>query len=176
MSRIRRGSLMKQHFIDAYRAAQANGEKMPKAIIKLGANHVFADRASRDRTRLEVSSRNSQPRPGGTSFGILVMVMKGTWNAFRSFGSDEADKTQKYDLLGSAEYAVFDIKSVLAASSDSSWTLIDLRPVRALSQNGKLKGLDPKARRLLASFDAVVVFRKGMHRSTFVSEAHTRVR
>jgi hypothetical protein len=49
------------------------------------------------------------------------------------------------------------MKSVLAASSDSAWTLIDLRPVRALALDGNLKRLDPTARRLLLSFDAVVV-------------------
>ncbi|MGH9423884.1 MAG: hypothetical protein ACRD3J_28165, partial [Thermoanaerobaculia bacterium] len=68
--------------------------------------------------------------------------------------------------LGSSEYEVFDMKSVLAASSENDWTVIDLRPVRAASQNGKLRGIDAKSRRLLNSFDAVVVVPEG-HASVY---------
>ncbi len=168
-SNQKRDNLMKQHFIDAYRGAQASGEKMPKAIIKLGANHVFRGPSVSGSYEIGSFIPEFAVTTGGTSFGILVVVAKGTWNAFRPFGSDEADKTQRYDLFASSEYDVFDMKSVVAASSDSSWTLIDLRPVRALSQNGKLKGLDPKARRLLASFDAVVMVPEG-HASVYIRQ------
>jgi hypothetical protein len=165
-SNQKRDDLMKQHFIADYRAAQARGERMPKAIIKLGANHVFRGPSTTQSFEMGSFIPEFAETTGGKSFGILLVVAKGTWNAFRPFGSEEADKTQKYNLLGSSEYEVFDMKSVLAAASESDWTIIDLRPVRALSQNGKLRGIDAKARRLLNSFDAVVVVPEG-HASVY---------
>lgn len=166
-SNQKRDDLMKQHFIAEYRAAQSRGERMPKVIIKLGANHVFRGPSTTQSYEMGSFIPEFAETTGGKSFGILLVVAKGTWNAFRPFGSDEADKTQKYDLLGSSEYEVFDMKSVLAAAGESDWTIIDLRPVRALSQNGKLRGIDPKARRLLNSFDAVVVVQLG-HASVYI--------
>ena len=162
-----RDDLMKRHFLDGYRAAQARGERAPKVIIKLGANHVFRGPSTTQSFEMGSFIPEFAETTGGKSFGILFVVEKGTSNAFRPFGSEEADKTQKYDLLGSSEYAVFDMKSVLAAASDRDWTIIDLRPVRALSQNGGLRGIDAKARRLLNSFDAVVVVPEG-HASIYI--------
>ncbi len=100
------------------------------------------------------------------ALGILVIVAKGTWNAFRPFGSKEADKTRKYDPLTTDEYTVFDIKSVLDATGDSTWTFVDLRPLRGLAANGSLSRIDPRGRRLLNSFDAVVVVPEG-HASVY---------
>ncbi|MEP6507167.1 MAG: hypothetical protein ABJC63_03000 [Gemmatimonadales bacterium] len=160
-SNQKRDDLMKKHFIDAYNAAKSHGEKMPKAIIKLGANHVFRGPSITGSYEIGSFIPEFAATTGGHSFGILVVVAKGTWNAYRPFGSTEADKTQKYDPLTTSEYDVFDMKSVLAAASPSDWTFIDLRPVRAMSINGRLKGIDPKARRLISSFDAVVVVPEG---------------
>lgn len=165
-SNQKRDDLMKKHFMDAYNAAKSRGEKMPKAIIKLGANHVFRGPSITGSYEIGSFIPEFAATTGGHSFGILVVVAKGTWNAYRPFGSTEADKTQKYDPLTTSEYDVFDMKSVLAAASPSDWTFIDLRPVRAMSINGKLKGIDPKARRLVSSFDAVVVVPEG-HASVY---------
>jgi hypothetical protein len=165
-SNQKRDDLMKQHFLDAYNAARARGEKMPKAIIKLGANHIFRGPSITGSYEIGSFIPEFAATTGGHSFGILVVVAKGTWNAYRPFGSTEADKTQKYDPLTTSEYNVFDMKSVLAAASTSDWTFIDLRPVRAMSVNGGLRGLDPKARRLISSFDAVVVVPEG-HASVY---------
>lgn len=165
-SNQKRDDLMKRHFVDAYRAAQARGERLPKAVIKLGANHVFRGPSITGSYEMGSFLPEFAIANGTTSFGILLVVAKGTSNAYRPFGSTEADKTAPYDLLTSSEYAVFDMKSVVAASSGSDWTLIDLRPVRAMSLNGSLKGLDPTAKRLLGSFDAVVVVPEG-HASVF---------
>lgn len=165
-SNQKRDDLMKQHFLDAYNAAKARGEAMPKAIIKLGANHVFRGPSTTDSYEIGTFVPEFAEVTGGKSFGILVVVARGTWNAYRPFGSSEEDKTQKYDPLTTSEYAVFDIRSVLDAASASEWSYIDLRPIRAAAANGKLRGLNPKARRLLTSFDAVVVVPEG-HASVY---------
>jgi hypothetical protein len=165
-SNQKRDDLMKRHFIEAYNTAKARGEAMPKAIIKLGANHVFRGPSTTDSYELGSFIPEFAETTGGKSFGILVVVAKGTWNAYRPFGSDQADKTQKYDPLTTSEYAVFDIKSVLDAASTGDWTFIDLRPIRAGVANGRIKGLNPKARRLLTSFDAVAVVPEG-HASVY---------
>jgi hypothetical protein len=165
-SNQKRDDLMKHHFIDAYNTAKARGEAMPKAIIKLGANHVFRGPSTTDSYEMGSFIPEFVETTGGKSFGILVVVAKGTWNAYRPFGSDESDKTQKYDPLTTSEYAVFDIKSLLDAASPTDWTFFDLRPIRAGVADARIKGLNPKARRLLTSFDAVVVVPEG-HASVY---------
>lgn len=165
-SNEKRDNLMKQHFLDAYNAAKARGETLPKAIIKLGANHVFRGPSTTDTYEIGSFIPEFAATTGGKSSGILVVVAKGTWNAYRPFGSDESDKTQRYDPITTSEYAVFDIKSILGAASTTDWTYIDLRPARAMVANGHLMGLTPKARRLLTSFDAVVVVPEG-HASAY---------
>lgn len=165
-SNQKRDDLMKRHFIDDYDAARARGEAMPKAIIKLGANHVFRGPSTTDSYEMGSFIPEFVETTGGKSFGVLVVVAKGTWNAYRPFGSDQSDKTQRYDPLTTSEYAVFDIKSILSAASTSDWSLIDLRPIRAGAADGRIKGLNPKARRLLTSFDAVVVVPEG-HASVY---------
>ena len=158
---------MKRHFVDHYRAAQARGEAKPKVIVKLGANHIF--RGPSITATYEIGSFVPEfaAAEGGRSFGILLVVKRGTSNAYRPFGSPESDKTKPYDLLSSAEYKVLDLRSLLAASDDSAWTFIDLRPARRLSSNGGLKDLSAPARRLLTSFDAVVVVPEG-HASVYI--------
>lgn len=165
-SNQKRDDLMKHHFIDAYNDAKAHGETTPKAIIKLGANHVFRGPSTTDSYEMGSFIPEFVEMTGGKSFGILVVVAKGTWNAYRPFGSDESDKTQRYDPLTTSEYAVFDIKSILESTGTSDWSFIDLRPIRAAAANARLKGLNPRARRLLASFDAVVVVPEG-HASVY---------
>ncbi len=81
-------------------------------------------------------------------------------SAFKGTPGSEAE-----DLI--RELTESDMKSVLAAASGNDWTIIDLRPVRALSQKGGLRGLDAKGRRLLNSFDAVVVVPDG-HASVYI--------
>ncbi|HEV7593627.1 MAG TPA: hypothetical protein VGO33_01425 [Gemmatimonadaceae bacterium] len=161
-----RDDLMKRHFVDAYRAAQARGEKRPKAVVKLGANHIFRGPSITDTYEMGSFIPEFAIANGVRSFGMLVVVKRGTTNAYRPFGSKEADKTQPYDVLVSEEYKVFDLKSVLESTPVDAWSFIDLRPVRAAALDGKLKGLSANARRLLLSFDGVVTVPEG-HASVY---------
>jgi hypothetical protein len=165
-SNQQRADLMKRHFLEFYRAAQARGEATPKVIAKFGANHIFRGPSITNSYELGTFLPELAISNNAKAFGILVVVAKGTWNAFRPFGSKEEDKTRKYDPLTTGEYEVFDIKSVLDATGDSAWTFVDLRPLRALAGSGRLKGIDPRARRLLNSFDGVVVVPEG-HASVY---------
>lgn len=165
-SNQQRADLMKKHFLDFYRAAQSRGERMPKAILKFGSNHVFRGPSITNSYELGTFLPEFAIANDSRAFGILVVVARGTWNAFRPFGSKEADKTQKYDPLTTDEYKVFDIKSVLDATSDTTWTFVDLRPIRAMTGRG-MRQLDPRARRLLNSFDAIVVVPEG-HASVYL--------
>jgi hypothetical protein len=165
-SNQQRANLMRQHFLTAYRAAQARGERLPRAIVKLGANHVFRGPSITNSYEMGSFLPELAQMNGTESFGILLVVAKGTWNAYRPFGSKEEDKTKAYDPLTTDEYTVFDLKSVLDATGDSTWTYVDLRPVRAAAGTRKFRQLDPRARRLLNSFDAVVVVPEG-HASVY---------
>ncbi|MEO8575139.1 MAG: hypothetical protein ABI556_00500 [Gemmatimonadales bacterium] len=165
-SNQQRADLMKRHFLEFYRAAQARGEKTPKVIVKFGANHVFRGPSITNSYELGTFLPEFAITNNNKAFGILVVVAKGTWNAFRPFGSKEEDKTQKYDPLSTDEYKIFDLKSVLDASGDNTWTFVDLRPIRAMSGSG-MGRLDPLGRRLLNSFDAIVVVPEG-HASVYL--------
>ena len=152
-----RDDLMKTNFVRFYRAAKARGEKQPKAIIKLGANHVFRGPSITSTYELGSFLPEFAVLEGVKSFGILLVAGKGTWNAYRPMGSTEADKTKAYDPLATPEYSVFDLRSVLEATGTRSWAFVDLRPLRAMAVNGPLRRLSPEARRLLNSFDGIVV-------------------
>jgi hypothetical protein len=164
-SNQQRANLMKSHFMDFYRAAQSRGERSPKVMVKLGANHVFRGPSITGSYEMGTFLPELAASNGTSSYGILVVIVRGTWNAFRPFGSTEADKTQKYDPLTTAEYKVFDLASVLSATDGSRWSFIDLRPVRARTLNRGVK-LDPRARRLLDTFDGVIVVPEG-HASVY---------
>jgi erythromycin esterase-like protein len=165
-SNQQRDDMMKRHFVDWYRSAQAKGEAHPKVVVKLGANHIFRGPSTTDTYEIGSFVPEFAQSQGGRAFNILLVVKRGTYNAYRPFGSKEADKTKNYDLMTSDEYKVFDMPSVAAATSDTSWTLIDLRPARKMIANGSLKRISPTARRLLLSFDAVVAAPEG-HASTY---------
>ena len=162
-----RADLMKRHLLERYRSAQAAGERRPKAVIKLGANHVFRGPSITNTYEIGTFAPEFALSEGGRAFNILLVVKRGTSNAFRPFGSQDSDKTKPYDLGTSDEYAVFDMASVVAAASDTALTLIDLRPERAMLAGGPLKRIGPTARRLLDSFDAVVVVPEG-HASVYI--------
>ena len=166
-SNQQRDDLMKTNFMRFYRAAQARGEKLPKAIVKLGANHVFRGPSITSTYEIGSFIPELAVMNGTKSFGILLLAGKGTWNAYRPFGSKESDKTQAYDPLTTPEYAVFDLKSVMAAAGNGTWTFVDLRPLRAMSVSGPLRRLGPEAKRLLNSFDGVVVAPEA-HASAFL--------
>jgi hypothetical protein len=159
-----RDDLMKKNFVKAY-TTSAKTEETPKAIIKLGANHVFRGPSTTHTWEIGSFVPEFAIEHGGAAFGILAVAAKGTWNAYRPLGSKESDKTAPYNPLTTDEYKVFDMASVLAAANKSQWTYIDLRPAREQFANGRLRLADEKSRRLLMSFDAVVV----------IPEAHASV-
>lgn len=160
-----RADLMKRHFVASYRAAIASGERAPRVIVKLGANHIFRGLSVTSSYEMGTFLPEFALAQGSNAYSILLVVAKGTTNAYRPFGSPESDKAKAYDLLTSDEYAVMDMKSVLSAASSDQLSFIDLRQARAMSLNGGLRRLSPQAKRLLLSFDAVVVVPEG-HAST----------
>ena len=156
-SNQQRDDLMKTNFVRFYQAAKARGEARPKAIVKLGANHVFRGPSITNTFEIGTFIPEFAVANNVKSFGILLITGPGTWNAYRPFGSTEADKTAKYDPLTSDEYKVFDLKSVFEASAKTGWTFLDLRAIRAGAGRGSLRKLDATAIRLLNSFDGVVI-------------------
>ena len=161
-SNLRRTELMKRHFMSELTAARAAGEARPKAVIKLGANHVFRGPSVTDTYEIGSFVPELATAFGGSAFSLLVLVAGGTVNAFRPFGSALADTAQRYDATApDADVAFTDVRTVLAAAAPPHWTLIDLRPVRADLQDGRLRGVSPNMKRTLLSFDAIVVVPNG---------------
>jgi erythromycin esterase-like protein len=156
-----RTDLMKRHFMSWFYAARAAGEASPRAVIKLGANHVFRGPSGTDTYEIGSFVPELATALGGKSFSMLVLVAHGTVNAYRPFGSAPADTAQRYDATTDADVSFTDIRTILAAARSPHWTLIDLRPVRADLQDGKLPAPSAEMRRTLLSFDAIVVVPEG---------------
>lgn len=166
-SNLRRTDLMKRHFSSAFAAARSGGEASPRAVIKLGANHVFRGPSTTETYEIGSFVPELAIGMGGRSFSMLVMVAGGTVNAYRPFGSALPDTAQAYDPTGDAEVSFTDARAILAAASRSQWTLFDLRPMRAALQDGKLPGVGEKLKRTLLSFDGIVIV-PGGHASSLL--------
>ena len=161
-SNLRRTELMKRHFMSELTAARAAGEATPRAVIKLGANHVFRGPSTTDTYEIGSFVPELATALGGHAFSVLVLVAGGTVNAYRPFASARADTAQRYDPIATdADVAFTDVRTILAAATQAHWTLIDLRQIRSDLQDGKLHGVSSKLKRTVLSFDAVVVVPNG---------------
>jgi erythromycin esterase-like protein len=164
-SNSQRSELMRRHFAAYLARARSAGEGQPKAVVKLGANHVFRGPSTTDTYEIGAFAHELALASGSHAFGMLVVVAKGTLNAYRPFGSVEADKHKSFDARDAFSFT--DLTPFLSAASTKSYTLFDLRPILAAVHDGRTAPVRPKVLRLLQSFDALIVIPEG-HASTLI--------
>ena len=158
-SNVQRSELMRRHFLDWYRAAVARGERAPRVLFKFGGNHMIRGSSLTDTYELGTFLPEFAFANGARAFSVMVLAGKGTTNEYRPFGSKDADKAATYDITGpDAQLAPLDVRTFFAAAgSDSTWSFIDLRPVRALAHDGKVGKLSAPLKRALLSFDGIIL-------------------
>lgn len=149
-SNQQRANMMKRHFMEAYERASRQ-EEAPKVIVKLGANHVYKGYNSLGALDLGNFVNEFAVTKGQQSFHIYVGAHKGNQNAFNLLSQSEADKKKAFDNSESQNAAAF----YKAANGETS--LFDLRPLRALIFNKRLKDLAPELEKLIYSYDAFLV-------------------
>ena len=159
-SNLQRSEMMRRHFLEWYHAAVARGEHAPKVLFKFGGNHMIRGASLTDTYELGTFIPELALANGSHAFNMMLLAGAGTTNEYRPFGGSEADKTSPYDV-GTADgpLAPLDVRTffAVAAENDSTWTFIDLRPVRAMVHDGKLAAVSAPLKRALLSFDAIVI-------------------
>ena len=149
-----RAEMMKRHFHRYYQEAKRRGES-PKVLFKFGANHIY--RGPNGLNVFDIGNFVSElaSQEGTSSFHMYVIGRKGTQNTWNPFSQREEDKTSNYDP---ADYLdKIDFGPALQASSETAWTVIDLRPLRRMLFKKQLKNLHKGMEKLIWSYDALLV-------------------
>lgn len=147
-SNQQRADLMKKHFLSYY---NASSEADPKVIVKLGANHVFKGYNSLGAMDIGNFVNEFAAMKGQRSFHIYVGAHKGRQNAYNLLSQSLDDKQKAFDNSQKTNGARF----FEAASGETS--LFDLRPLRTLLFNKRIKNIHPDLRKLIYSYDAFLV-------------------
>ncbi|MFI5311939.1 MAG: hypothetical protein ACHQQ3_11935 [Gemmatimonadales bacterium] len=146
-----REEYMKSRFLDEYRRAQRSGDALPRAVMKFGHWHIFRG----------IGPSNLQ------MLGNFVSEFA-TSNGMRSF---HIAIFPNGDPGGYGDISGWDpeIREFAAASSRDTWTIVDLRPLRA-NYARISKGLAPERadqlQRWIFGFDAALIMGR-MQRATY---------
>ncbi|MEM9821298.1 MAG: hypothetical protein AAF985_09510 [Bacteroidota bacterium] len=149
-----RAEMMKQHFWQYYRKAKANGGD-PKVMFKLGANHTY--RGANALNVFDIGNFVSElaSQMNKKSFHLYILSKRGTVNAHTPFSASEADKQKPYNAPD--YFSEMDVSSLLVASPDTTWSVVNLLPIRKALFNRSLKDVDPGLAKLIWSYDAILV-------------------
>ncbi|HMQ61393.1 MAG TPA: hypothetical protein PKE06_12045 [Flavilitoribacter sp.] len=162
-SNRQRAEMMKRHFTAYYSAAKEKGED-PRVMFKLGANHVYRGLNALNVPDIGNFISELAAQSGQTSFHLYTLGRKGTQNGFTPFSRSDDDKHQPYDA---GQYLdKVDFSTVLKATPETAWSVIDLRPLRKALFNKTIKNVDPGLERIIYSYDAILVFPQ-VHASRF---------
>jgi hypothetical protein len=154
-SNAQRARLMKTHFMDYYKAAQARGDAAPKVLLKFGALHTMKGRTFTNVSDLGTLTTELGEATGTGAFNLAVLGVKGTVNAYRVFNPNEKDRQKDYNLSQSLTF--MDVKPLVAIADSNQCTLIDMRALRADLHHGKLGKVDPGLQRFIWGYDAVLL-------------------
>ncbi len=161
-----RAEMMKRHFTNYYDVAKSDGQ-VPKIMFKFGANHIY--RGSNGLNVFDIGNFVSElaSREGTHSFHLYAVGRKGTKNAYTPFSQSDADKAAEYDATRYLDR--IDFSSALEAVPENEWAVVDLRPIREMLFNKKLKGLQKGMEKLVWSYDAMLIIPE-VHASTFIND------
>ena len=150
-SNLKRSSNLKANFLRYYRAAQEQGEAMPRAVLKFGAFH--AERGLNGVRQYDVGwlAAALAEMNGSRSFHVLVMGGPDTQRAQFDVMS-LAYRPQPVEMIAE-EW----MQAPRAALLESGYTVYDLRPIRALIRDRKLRNVPAPLERAIFGFDVMVV-------------------
>lgn len=136
---------MKFLFMHWYRQAQARGEVLPRAVVKMGNIHL-----TRGTNSLAVLSMGNflaefAKSNGMSSFHIVAYINN--------------DKPGSYTILKDDP----GLGPLAKNAPSDQWIVYDLRPLRAVFHAGRLEGITPDLVRLIFSYDAALLIGSGTH-------------
>ena len=149
-SNQQRADMMKRHFLEYYNASRVGGNT--KVLGKLGANHMYKGYNSLGAMDIGNFIDNFAFSKSQQSFHLYAVGAKGTLNGYNLMSRSEDDKLTPVDNSDSENFASF-----IEAGKGNEMTVFDLRPLRALLFNRKLKGLSESLKKLIYGYDAVLV-------------------
>ena len=152
-SNERRATLMKKHF-DAY-YSQVSDDPSAKVLGKMGANHFYKGRSPLNILDIGNHIHEVAINNGKSSFHMFILPKRGTSNSWNPFTQLESDKNKPFDTL--KDGGKVDLSTVIKATSDDHYSVIDLRPIRKMLFDRKLKIEDSGLKRMVWSYDAILV-------------------
>ena len=126
---------MKRLFLREYRAAEAQGERNPKVLVKLGHWHVFRGYGPSHLQTLGNFVTEFAIANGAEAFSI-GFYLRGTWRDV---------KTQK------------GLEPIALGTDSAAWTIIDFRSLRPAVAGGRFGPSNPKLLANIYGFDAALV-------------------
>ena len=128
---------MKDLFMLEYREAQANGEALPKVLLKFGHWHIY-----RGMYRANVPTLGNFVSEFAKSNGLksfqLAIFINNKQGGFRALAPDSWQKP------------------LIDLTSEDKWTVIDLRPLRDYLRLDEIQA-NPELKQLILGFDAALV-------------------
>ncbi len=152
-SNERRASLMKKHF-DAY-YSQVSDDPDAKVLGKMGANHFYKGRSPLNILDIGNHIHEVALQDGKSSFHLFILPVRGTSNSWNPFTQLESDKKKPFDTL--KDGGKVNLTAIIQASSDDHYSVIDMQPIRKLLFDRKLKIEDKKQKKMIWSYDAILV-------------------
>ena len=154
-SNLQRSELMKQHFMEYYRAAERAERRPPRAVFKFGAFHMKRGRSVTNVFDIGNLASELAVSNGSHSFHILVIAASGTQNGYYPFVGNPDDKHKPIDAVGSFDF--MDVKPLLDAAGATGVSVIDLRPLRAVVGRRSSGEIDAGLKDAIFGYDAVLV-------------------
>jgi hypothetical protein len=133
---------MKELFMRGYRKAQAAGERMPKALIKMGHYHIMRGiNPSNVFTLGNFASEFAK----SNNMNSFVMTM---WVNNASGYSAWMPKDENF-------------KAMVKVAPTNRWTVIDFRPLRSYVSSGKVQDINDSMRHYIFAYDAALIIGGG---------------
>ncbi|WP_428233034.1 hypothetical protein [Flavobacterium sp.] len=146
----KRVGLMKKNLLNyLYPYITADEIKIPKLLFKLGGNH-----ASRGSFEVSNLADNLADAAGKKSLHIMVIGKQGTINEMAP--TDNSKAIVAYD--GLKEFKEF--LTFFEKVGQDEWAVYDLRPIRRLLKQDKLKIDDPKLKSYVLGYDLLLLIDK----------------
>ena len=149
-----RAELMKRNFTTYLEQAKLQDEN-PRVMIKLGASHQYRGLNGLNIPDIGNFISELASLEEKKSFHLYVVGRKGSQNTYNPFSQSEADKSVPFDAAIDDDYRHF--SSVLEASSEALWTVIDLLPLRHALHNKKVKNVHPQLEKIIWGYDAILL-------------------
>jgi hypothetical protein len=161
-----RSRLMKRNLGDYLATCRTAGEPAPRVLFKFGGSHTMRGKTVTSIYDMGSTVHELAELEGSRAFGLYIQGASGTQNNYQPFGSPPADTAAAIKPAGSDLYFATEMTGVMPG--DSTWRLVDLRPLRrALGGRGS-KGVPAALEKVAFSYDAALIVPQ-MHAARFLN-------